>query len=123
MYCELLGQADDLRWGDEQLRPHPDNDQVLGGDAFLARLAAIEPKLKPAGTLEMLIADCARRFGLVPAELESPSRTRRLSAARAWFSSEATRNHGATIAEIARRLKRTESAVRRLMTRYERRDA
>jgi REP element-mobilizing transposase RayT len=122
-YRALMGQPGDLRWGDEQLRPHPDNDQVLGDDAFLARLVAAEPKEKESGTLDDLKAECLRRFDLTPEELDSPLRTRRLSAARAWLSSEATRHHGATIAEIARKLKRTESAVRRLMGRHRRLDA
>jgi len=117
-YAEMIGQSPELRWRDGDLQTHRDNDQVMGNDAFLARVAPDPRNLKTTRTLDELLEECTQRFGLGQAELASPGRNRQLSAARAWLSAEAVANGVATIAEVARKLDRTQTAVRRLMLRH-----
>ena len=116
-YRELLGQTDELRWGVGPLQPHHDNSLVLGNDAFLARIAAGSWQPRPTKDLDHLFAECRRRFNVTSEDLTSPSKCRDLSAARAWLSHAALAERVATVTEVARKLRRTETAIRRLMGR------
>ena len=117
-YLELIGAAEDLRWGSGLLQPHPENSLVLGDDSFLARIATTGWKPRVWKDLEELLAECCRRHEVTPQDLASPSRSRYLSAARAWLSREALAGRIATITAVARRLGRTETAIRRLIARH-----
>jgi REP element-mobilizing transposase RayT len=116
-YLQLVRSADDCEWGEGSLRSHPDNSQVLGDDEFLARVAAATGCAGPRKSLDGLLAECCERFSVTALELESPNRGGRLSAARAWLTHQAIAGRAATITEIARRLGRTDTAIRRLMGR------
>lgn len=116
-YCRWMEEAESGRWGSGSFAPHPENSQVLGDDAFLARVSAgrWHPGLRR--TLDELITECSGRFGVDADELTSPRRTRYLAEARAWLSHEAVNGRVATISAIARRFGRSETAIRRLMAR------
>jgi putative transposase len=116
-YLELLAQPDELRWGIGPLEPHRDNAFVLGNDEFLARVVAGSWQPRATKDLDQLFAECRRRFNVTAEDLISPSKCRVLSAARAWLSHAALAERAATITEVARRLRRTETAIRRLMVR------
>jgi REP element-mobilizing transposase RayT len=116
-YLELVRSDDDCEWGEGSLRPHPDNCQVLGDDDFLARIAAATGCAGPRRSLDGLLSECCERFGVTALNLASPGRGPCLSAARAWLSHKAIAERVATVTEIAWRLGRTDTAIRRLMGR------
>ena len=64
-----------------------------------------------------LIDDCSRKFHVTTDSLASASKNRRLSEARAWLSLQAVEGRIASVAAVARRLGRTEAAIRRLLAR------
>lgn len=117
-YRRLMGTPDEGRWGHGRLVPHPDQPQVLGGDAFLARvLGEIQPP-GPRRSIDDLLYECCDRFEITAASLVSPSRVRHLAAARAWVAHQARTGRIASNCEVARRLGRSEGAVRQLMIRH-----
>ena len=116
-YLELLAQPDELRWGVGLLEPHRDNAFVLGSDEFLAGVVAGGRQPRTTKDLDQLFAECRRRFNVTAEDLVSPSKCRSLSAARAWLSHAALAERAATVTEVARKLGRTETAIRRLMGR------
>jgi len=97
---------------------HPDDGRVLGDDHFLANLALPREAPPPGITLDELMQEAGRQFGLGPDDLLSASRDRRLSRARAWVAHEAVARRIATTAQVARALQRDESTVRELVERH-----
>jgi REP element-mobilizing transposase RayT len=99
-------------------KPHRRQPQILGDDAFVARVmkARIRP---PSGrSLEDLITECSRRFKISTDLLVSRSRTRNLARARAWLGHQAVTERVASVCAVARTLGRCESAIRQVMSRY-----
>lgn len=94
---------------------HPDDNRVLGDERFLANLALPKEAPRPGMTLDQLVGEAGRQFGLEPADLMSASRDRRLSRARAWIAHEAIARRVATTAQVARALHRDESTIRGLV--------
>ncbi len=117
IYARWMGTDEPLRWGEGLLAPNPDDGQVLGNAKFInqARARVMQPGI--GGSWDGLVSECAQRFQLRAETLASPSRSRRISVARAWLSHEAVGRGIASISSVARRLGRSESAVRRLMLR------
>lgn len=116
-YRQLMNSTDEVKWGSGTLVPNPDNPQVLGCDAFIRTIRA--PALRPSGTstLEELVLECASRFNLSAAEITSASRSRDKSAARVWLVREALGRGIASTSTVARRLQRSEAALRGLLAR------
>jgi hypothetical protein len=114
-----MGVVNQARWGQGLLAPHPDNPQVMGNDRFLARILEIAGGKRDRGSLNGLLEECARRHEISVEAITSTSRSRGLTAARAWLYQEAVGRGVASISEIARRCRRSESAVRSLMLRYQ----
>jgi len=73
----------------------------------------------PIKSLDELIDECCRKFDVAPDAIMSASRNRRLSAARAWLAKEAIARRIATVVTIAKRLGRTDTAIRRLLERHQ----
>ena len=119
-YVNLMSGADEPRWGSGTLVPHPDNPQVLGDDEFLRSLAESESCTARHSTLEELLLECASRFSFAPAEIVGSSRSRKLAVARAWLTREALDRGIAGITTIARRLGRSDAALRGLIGRHPR---
>lgn len=117
-YAEWMGAKDETRWGQGLLVPHPDNPLVMGNDCFLARILEVAGGKHDCGSLTDLLEECARKHGLSSEAITSTSRSRGLTAARIWLYQEAVGRGVASISEIARRCRRSESAVRSLMLRY-----
>jgi len=116
-YLQWMNAPDVARWGVGTLVPNPDNTQVLGDDAFLKRLQASTPHPRPDRSLDDLILECSSHFKLGIEELSGPSRSRDKAAARAWLVHEATIRGIASVSAVARRLRRSETALRGLMAR------
>jgi hypothetical protein len=117
MYAEYVCRSHDDRWGEGRLTPHPENCQVLGNDEFLAKVATSSRQPRARVSLDELIEECSRRFLVLPEELVSPRKNQEFSAARAWLARQAIDGRVATVSAVARRLGRTEGAIRRLLTR------
>lgn len=119
-YREFMGSPEPCRWGAGALAPHRDQPQILGGDEFVARMTAKPWRPRLNRSLDELIKDCGERFGIAPELLASPGRARELAEARAWISHQAVEGRVASICAVARRLGRSESAIRALMSRHPR---
>lgn len=117
-YRELMGNSDACNWGTGKLVPHRDEPQVLGSDDFIARIKGSEYCPRSHQSLDDLIRACSERFQVTPASLASRSRAPNLVVARAWISREALAGRVASICEVARRLGRSESAIRYLIQRH-----
>jgi REP element-mobilizing transposase RayT len=117
-YREFMNNSEPCRWGTGILTPHCDQPQVLGDDKFVARLknAAYQPRSRKS--LDDLIRACSERYQLTPESLVSTSRAHHLARARAWIGHEAVAGRVASICEVARRLGRSEGAIRHLMKRH-----
>lgn len=119
-YRDFMGTPEPCRWGIGNLTPHRDQPQVLGDDNFVAKFRNNIFLPRSRQSLEELIQACSKRFQLTPDLLTSPSRARNLAAARAWIGHEAIAGRVASIGEVARRLGRSEGAIRHLMGRHPR---
>jgi REP element-mobilizing transposase RayT len=117
-YRDLMGSPEPCRWGIGNLTPHRDQPQVLGDDKFVAKFTNATYRPCSSQSLEELIHECGVRFQLPPDLLTSPSRARSLAAARAWIGHEAIAGRVASIGQVARRLGRSEGAIRHLMSRH-----
>lgn len=117
-YRDLMESQEPCHWGAGNLTPHKDQPQVLGDDKFVAKARNAIYQVHSRQNLEELIRECSVRFQLTPDILASPSRARSLAAARAWIGHEAIAGRVASISEVARRLGRSEGAIRHLMSRH-----
>jgi putative transposase len=117
-YRELIDEPGELHWGTGLLALRRDNSQILGDDAFAARVATSLAGQAERRTLEDLIGETGRRFNLRPEVISSASRQRAVCTARAWLAQEAISQRIATISAIARRLGCTDTAIRRLVGRH-----
>ena len=117
-YAKWMGVVEETRWGQGLLAPHPDNPQVLGNDCFLARIREVIQEQRHCGSFADLLEECAARYGLSIEAITSPSRSRGLTTARAWLYHEALARGVASVSEMARHCRRSESAVRSVMLRY-----
>lgn len=119
-YRGLIASSEPCRWGIGMLAPHRDQARILGGDAFVAKVIGPKCQLRSRKSLDDLIGECCERFQLTPLALASASRSRHLAAARAWIGHEAVAGQVASVSEVARRLGRSESAIRQIMNRRSR---
>jgi REP element-mobilizing transposase RayT len=117
-YREFTRLPGEDRWGTGSLRPSEQDCHVLGGDEFVARVRQRSRGVVRHRSLESVIDECSRRFGLSRAVLASACRNRRLSEARVWLAREAVESGTTTISAIARELGRGEAAIRRLLQRH-----
>jgi hypothetical protein len=114
-YREFMGNSDPCCWGKGELVPHRDEPLVIGSDTFVARIKTLECRTRSNQRLDDLIRACSKRFQVTPELLASASRAPNLAVARAWIGHEAIAGRIASICEVARRLGRSESAIRYLM--------
>lgn len=119
-YQDLMGDPEPCQWGAGALVAHRQHKQILGDDEFAARVLGSRWQPRGRKTLNELIDECSRRFSLPPGLLESRTKSRDVAAARAWVAHEALAAQAATICAIARRLNRSESSIRELMSRHPR---
>jgi putative transposase len=116
-YRGLIRNPEPLVWNSGMLKPNLSHPQILGGDAFVARIAG--PRVPAAArSLDQLLEDCCNRFRVPRAELVSPRIGRHLAKARAWLAHQATRAGIASNTDVARLLGRSEGAIRQAMQRY-----
>ena len=119
-YREFMSTPPSYNWGSGELTLNHSDSQILGDDEFAKRMTDAKWHPRSRKTLDALMADCERQFNVTMERLASPSKCRVLSVARAWLAHEAVSGQIATICETARRLNRTEGAIRQLMSRYPR---
>ncbi|MBM4195469.1 MAG: transposase [Gammaproteobacteria bacterium] len=113
-YQEFLASSEEIRWGSGRLEPNSNDARVLGDDAFLARVREKDWRPPDKRSLEDLIGEANGRFGVVPWSSQSRRRTR----ACAWIANQAVAGSIASVCAVARRLGRSEAAIRRAMLRY-----
>jgi len=117
-YREFMDNSEPSRWGAGNLLPHRDQPQVLGSDDFVARVKSIGYRPRSHKSLDDLILECSERFQVTSEALTSASRAHHLAAARAWIGHEAVAGRVASICEVARRLSRSEGAIRHAMNHH-----
>lgn len=78
------------------------------------------PSTTRVSNLAMLVATACREFGVEEAMLIGPSHCRVVVRARAWVARAALRQGLATLADVARHLKRSPSTVSRCIAQYRR---
>ncbi|WP_405226384.1 transposase [Lentisalinibacter sediminis] len=114
-YRRFVGDDPDAELPPEFLAGDPEDERVTGADRLLS-----EPNdpldARPADQdLDGLIAAAAQRHGCEVAAITGPSRERRLVRVRREIARQARDRGVASVAEIARRLNRSDSAVARLL--------
>jgi putative transposase len=117
-YRAFMNTAENCRWGEGTLKPHGDRPDILGDDDFVARVCADTLQLRRPRSLEDLFHECSERFHVPPDALASPSRQHHLGHARAWLAHRAVAERVASVSELARRLGRSEAALRQVMARH-----
>jgi REP element-mobilizing transposase RayT len=91
---------------------NPYDRRVLGDDQFLASIASNTWTPQSRKTLDELIEHACLQFGVTNAELQSPSRRRQLTKARAWVAHQAAALQVTSVAHVARVFGRDESSLR-----------
>jgi REP element-mobilizing transposase RayT len=119
-YCKMMGSACETEWGSGEPPLNAKFKDVLGDDDFAARVTGFRWQLRPRPTLDVLISDCCRRFAVTEVQLASRSKIHPLIVARAWLTHEAIAQRIASVSAVARRLDRSEGALRQLIMRYPR---
>jgi putative transposase len=89
--------------------------RILGSDDFARRMLGDGWTPRSKKTLDDLIAEAGARFNLSLPLLSSVCRRADLVEARAWIANEAVTHRIASISEVARKLDRDESSLRRLL--------
>jgi chromosomal replication initiation ATPase DnaA len=84
----------------------------LGSDDFAAKLLGKSWQPRSRKTLDNLISEASRQFGLAPEKLMSSSRQRDLARARAWVAYQAITQRITTLSQVAALFGRTEAALR-----------
>lgn len=123
-YRALMGSSNLTQTDDLPLVTDSTRRQVLGDRDFADRVK--QTSCKPPSRwkdLEELLNEGSTRFGFSTEMITSTSKVPGLAAARAWISHEAVSGGLTTISGIARRINRSESAIRQLMARYPREQA
>lgn len=117
-YRRFMNVPEDSCWGSGNLAPHPEQSHILGNDTFVAKVLNGDGQPRFGKSFEELLQECCERFRVTANELVSPSRKRHLGPGRAWVAHRAVAGRVASICEVARRLGRSEGAIRQLMHRY-----
>lgn len=117
-YRALLGATEESQASSDFLRPNVNFKDVLGDDDFARRVGSSCPALRSRMTLDDLVGECCRLFDVTEAKLMERSRSRVAAVARAWLASAAVTRQIASVSEVARRLGRSEGALRQTRMRY-----
>lgn len=91
---------------------NPNDTRILGSDDFAAKLLGKAWQPRSRKTLEDLLNEASRQFGLASEKLTSPSRQRELTRARALVAHQAITLRIATLSQVAVLFGRTEAALR-----------
>lgn len=92
---------------------HPEEPRVLGGDAFISKLAIPIKKPKPRMTFDSIVRHVCAEYAVTADELRAPSRARPLAQARHEILCRALDHRAASMSEIARFLNRDVSTLSR----------
>ncbi|MFQ6004697.1 MAG: transposase [Woeseia sp.] len=96
-----------------------DEDRRLaGGNKMLEKFGDCNDRPSPPCSLEDIIDSVCAKYDTEPASISGPSRQRRLVRIRAEIACEAVAKGAATLAEIGRRLHRSDVAIGKLVRRY-----
>jgi hypothetical protein len=117
-YERFVTGGNDVRWGSGLLKPHPGDIRILGDDQFVSRLLGSDWRPPSHLSIDNLIAAACARFRVTPGSLAMPGHSRLHAQARAWIGHQAINGRVASVCEVARRLGRSESAIRQAMSRY-----
>lgn len=117
-YRTFMNIAEGCRWGEGLLIPHAERPDILGGDEFIARLCGDARQPRHPKSLESLLSECCERFQISQDALVSPSRARHLTRARAWLGHRVVAERAGSLSALARRLQRSEAALRQVMARH-----
>ncbi len=117
-YRAFMSTPADCRWGEGVLKVNADQPDILGGDEFLARVGTDTWRPRSRESLEDLMRECAERFRIPLDALSSPSRMHHLARARAWLAHRAVAQGVSSVSALARRLGRSEAALRQVMSRH-----
>jgi putative transposase len=91
---------------------------ILGSDEFRARVQATAVHVRPQQSLDDLIGEACRRFGVERVHLAARVRDPTLAKVRAWIAHHAVVRRIAGMSAVARLLERDESTLREAIRRY-----
>ncbi|HKL63818.1 MAG TPA: transposase [Woeseiaceae bacterium] len=115
-YRRFVGSEPDIELPEELVQGDPEDARRTGAERLLSEPsgAAADPG-RDETDLDGLIAAAAERHGCEVAAITGPSRERRLVRVRREIARQARDGGIASVAEIARRLNRSDTAVSRLL--------
>lgn len=116
-YRRFVGDDPEAEFPEELLAGDPEDHRLTGADHLLSEPGNVERSRAQGLSLDGMIAAAARRHGCEVAAITGPSRDRRLAGIRREIARQALDHGVASVAEIARRLNRSDSAVARLIRR------
>lgn len=114
-YRRFVGVDPDVELPEELLAGDPDDERLTGADRLLSEPKDSVDTMLAGRDLDSLITAAAERHGCEVAAITGPSRERRLVRVRREIARQARDGGVASVAEIARRLNRSDSAVARLL--------
>lgn len=122
LYADFIRKGIEAGFDPTILIAHKRDPRVLGDDSFLRNVIR-RPLPKPEDmlykrSLDDIIDEACRRFGVQRIALLSPSRIRALTRVRAWVGCQALDEHICTLSDVARAFSRDESTLRELVKRH-----
>ncbi len=114
-YRRFVGDDPDAELPEELVAGDPEDERLTGADRLLSEPNDMVDARPADGDLDSLIAAAAERHGCEVAAITGPSRERRLVRVRREIARQARDCGVASVAEIARRLNRSDTAVARLL--------
>ena len=97
---------------------NPNDSRILGSDRFATQLLGNAWSPRTRKTLDDLIDDACQQFALPRNALNSPSRHRTTTLARAWIAHQAITLRITSLSQVAHHFGRTEGALRQSVKRY-----
>lgn len=97
---------------------NPADRRILGSNDFAGRLLGAAWKPKSRKGLEEVISEACNQFCVTVNALQSSSSQRHLTKARAWIAHQSVTLKIVSLSEVARRVNRTEAALRRSVKRH-----
>jgi len=116
-YARFMADSDDWEVPEDLRSGTANYERLDGGEQFLQRLENSNNVEATNRSLDRIINDYCVKYTLTEAELTAPRRTRATARLRAIIAAQAIQEGAATLAEVARRFKRSDSALSQAISR------
>jgi putative transposase len=116
-YARFMASSDHWEVPEELKTGVADDERLAGDEHFVQAVANMAPVGPRKRSLDQIISDCCQQHTVTEVELAAPRRTRATARLRAIVAVQAIEERAASLAEVARRFKRSDAALSQAITR------